>query len=158
MAIAMLTHVEFRSEKFPPFEGEEELINPDLWGRRLADFLREGLTRQGFELSEPGYEDWGCYIQVLNQPIKMWIGCGHYQDLRNPESDEDSYLCFIEPHKPRVWSGVRRVDTRAHIERLQQAMDKVLSEESSIREKRWWSFEDFNEPEDAEPEDAVVAE
>lgn len=41
----MLTQVEFRSDKFPAMEGEEKLINPDLWGRRLADFLCEGLAR-----------------------------------------------------------------------------------------------------------------
>src|SRR6266849_8909352 len=54
----METHVEFRSDRFPPLEGEENLINPDLWGKRLADFLREGLARQGFETKEPIAEDW----------------------------------------------------------------------------------------------------
>jgi hypothetical protein len=57
-----------------------------------------------------------------------------------------SYLCFIEPHKPRMWSGFRRVDTREQVAKLQQAMDKVLSDELSIREKRWWTFEEFNQP------------
>jgi hypothetical protein len=32
------THVEFRSNKFPPYEGEEEQINPGLWGKRLAEY------------------------------------------------------------------------------------------------------------------------
>jgi hypothetical protein len=33
----MKTQVEFRSSKFPPYEGEEEQINPGLWGKRLAE-------------------------------------------------------------------------------------------------------------------------
>ena len=33
----MKTQVEFRSDKFPPYEGEEEQINPGLWGKRLAE-------------------------------------------------------------------------------------------------------------------------
>ena len=32
----MKTQVEFRSKKSPPYDGEEEQINPGLWGKRLA--------------------------------------------------------------------------------------------------------------------------
>jgi len=35
----MKTQVEFRSSKFPPYEGEQEQINPGLWGKRLAEYL-----------------------------------------------------------------------------------------------------------------------
>lgn len=48
-------------------DGEEKLINPDLWGKRLADFLREGLRQQGFETQEPIAEDWGWAIPVVNK-------------------------------------------------------------------------------------------
>ncbi len=33
----MKTQVEFRSSKFPPYDGEHEQINPGLWGKRLAE-------------------------------------------------------------------------------------------------------------------------
>jgi hypothetical protein len=88
----MQTHVEFRSNRFPPLDGEEQIINPDLWGKRLADFLRESLRKQGFETKEPIAEDWGWVVPVVNNPFR--IGCGHYQQY------EDGFLCFIEPHKP----------------------------------------------------------
>jgi hypothetical protein len=32
----MKAHVEFRSRKFPPYDGEGELINPELWGKRIV--------------------------------------------------------------------------------------------------------------------------
>jgi hypothetical protein len=35
----METHVEFRSNRFPPYDGEEEQINPGLYGKRLAGFF-----------------------------------------------------------------------------------------------------------------------
>ncbi len=38
----MLTHMEFRSDRFPPYEGEEQQVNPGLWGKRLAEFPSEG--------------------------------------------------------------------------------------------------------------------
>ena len=43
----MLTHVEFRSDRFPPREGEQEKVNPGLWGQRLAEFLRDRLRDGG---------------------------------------------------------------------------------------------------------------
>jgi hypothetical protein len=134
------THVEFRSDRFQPLEGEENFINPDLWGKRLADFLREGLARQGFETKEPIAEDWGWVVPVVNKPFRLWIGCGHYQEY------EDGFLCFIEPHKPFVWRMFKRVDTRERIAALRQAMDRVLVEREGIRSKRWWTHEGFNKP------------
>ena len=41
------TPVEFRSSKFPPYEGEEELINPGHWGKRLAEYLVQKLSEKG---------------------------------------------------------------------------------------------------------------
>lgn len=37
----MKTHVEFRSDKFSAYEGEEEEINPGIWGKRLVEYLIE---------------------------------------------------------------------------------------------------------------------
>jgi hypothetical protein len=134
----MQTHVEFRSDRFPPLDGEEERVNPGLWGKRLADFLREGLHNQGFETGEPIAEDWGWVVPVLNAPFRLWIGCGSYQQY------PDGFLCFIEPHTPSIRKLFKKIDTRERIAALQRAMDKVLTEEAGIRAKRWWTHEEFN--------------
>lgn len=136
----MLTHVEFRSDRFPTFEGEEKLVNPGLWGKRLADFLRDGLRGEGFEIGEPVAEDWGWLVPVLNEQFRLWIGCGRYQEY------PDGFLCFIEPHKPIVRKFLSKVDTRERIAALQHAMDRILTEDAGIRAKRWWTHEEFNNP------------
>ena len=133
------THVEFRSDRFPPIEGEEKLVNPNLWGKRLADFLREGLQSQGFETKEPIAEDWGWVVPVVNRAFPLWIGCGRYQEY------DDGFLCFIQPHKPFVWRFFKRVDTRDRIAVLKEAMDRVLSEQEGVRSKRWRTYQEFNE-------------
>jgi hypothetical protein len=38
----MKTHVEFVSNAFPAYPGEEDEINPGIWGKRLAEFIHEG--------------------------------------------------------------------------------------------------------------------
>jgi hypothetical protein len=91
-----LTYVEFRSDRFPPYEGEEERINPDLWGQRLAVFICAKLLAEGVKTDEPFSEDWGWRIDVVNEDFTLWIGCGRYQEY------PDGYLCFIEPHTPYI--------------------------------------------------------
>jgi hypothetical protein len=36
----MKTHVEFRSDRSPPYPGEDEEVNPGIWGKRLRSFWR----------------------------------------------------------------------------------------------------------------------
>lgn len=137
----MKTHVEFRSDKFPPYEGEEDEINPGRYGKRIAEFLVRGLKEKGFEPLDPVAEDWGWLVPIRNDGFKLWIGCGNYDEY------PDGFLCFIEPHKPRIrrwllWT----VDTSARVTALQEAIDQVLSGHPAIRDKKWWSYEDFNRP------------
>jgi hypothetical protein len=135
----MQTYVEFRSDRFPACEGEEEQVNPDLWGKRLAEFLRDSLRSEGFETEDPHPEDWGWTLPIVNDKFRLWIGCGHYQEY------PDGFLCFIEPHT-FVRSFLRKVDTRGRVAELQRAPDKVLTETAGIRAKRWWTYEEFNNP------------
>ena len=55
----MKTQVEFRSSKFPPYEGEQEQINPGLWGKRLAEYFVRKLSEKGIKTEEIIAEDWG---------------------------------------------------------------------------------------------------
>ena len=138
----MKTHVEFRSDAFPPYDGEEAGINPRRSGKRVTEFLVRGLKEEGFEPLAPVAEDWGWVVPIKNDGFNLWIGCGNYD-----EYPEDGFLCFIEPHQPTVrrwllWT----VDTSARITALQEAIDKVLSANPAIRDKKWWSHEEFNTP------------
>jgi hypothetical protein len=60
----MKTQVEFRSSKFPPYDGEEEEINPGLWGKRLAEYLVHKLAEKGIKSEEMVAEDWGWYVPI----------------------------------------------------------------------------------------------
>lgn len=132
----MKTHVEFRSSAFPPYPGEEEQVNPGLYGKRLAEFLVPALKEAGFEPDEPDPEDWGWYITIKNKGFGLWVGCSHYQEW------EDGFLCFIEPSKPIVWRWFRRVPTEAVVTKLAEAIEKALQAHPEVRALRWWSTEE----------------
>ncbi len=78
----MKTQVEFRSRKFPPYEGEEEQINPGLWGKRLAEYLVQKLSERGIKTEKIVAEDWGYYIPVQNQSEITELSAG--ADRRRP--------------------------------------------------------------------------
>ena len=134
------TQVEFRSDRFPAYDGEEQQVNPGRWGKRLAEFLRDNLRTEGLEIDEPFAEDWGWVVPVVNKSFRLWIGCGNYQEY------PDGFLCFIEPHTPVVRKVLQKVDTQERVAALQSAIDKILTEDAGIRAKRWWNYDEFNNP------------
>ena len=136
---ARKTLVEFRSHDFPPYEGEEEDVNPGRYGKRLAEFLVRKLPSKGFEPREPIAEDWGWVIPIKNHGFRLWIGCG------NLDGEADAFLCFIEPHTPRVrrFPFLWTIDASRPVEQLQTALNQILSAEPTIRETRWWTVAEF---------------
>jgi hypothetical protein len=135
----MKTHVEFHSDQFPPHAGEDDAVNPGLYGKRLAEFLVRELKLKGFEPLQPLAEDWGWVIPIRNEGFRLWIGCGHYEEHR------DAFLCFIEPHKPaiRKFPLLRKIETSKRVGELRQTIDEILAAHPSVREKRWWTYDEF---------------
>ena len=127
----MKTQVEFRSSKFPPYEGEEEEINPGLWGRRLAEYLVQNLADSGIETEDIVMEDWGCYIPIRNEGFELALCCGHQ------DGEADEFLCFTEPGKPIVKKLFRKVDASAQLAVLTEVLEKILSSDPDIREVVW---------------------
>jgi len=127
----MKTQVTFRSNKFPPYEGEEAQINPGLWGRRLAEYLVDRLTAMGIETHEIIAEDWGWYIPIKNDAFRIAICCGHQH------GDDDEFLCFTDPATPVVRKLFRKVDVTKQLAPIVAAMEKILSSDPDIRNVEW---------------------
>ena len=131
----MKTQVSFRSNKFPPYEGEEEQINPGLWGKRLAEYLVDQLNKMGIETEEIIPEDWGWYIPIRNDGFRLAICCGHQF------GDDDEFLCFTDPAKPVVQKFFRKIDVTEQLGRIVSAMEKILTSDSDIRNVEWTDIE-----------------
>lgn len=127
----MKTQIEFRSTKFPPYEGEEEQINPGLWGKRLAEYLVEKLFEKGIKTKEIIAEDWGWYIPIQNDGFRLAICCGHQ------DGDDDEFLCFTEPSTPVVKKLFKKIDATAQLTELTEAMQEIFSSDPDIRDVVW---------------------
>ena len=127
----MKTQVEFRSSKFPPYDGEEEEINPGLWGKRLTEYLAKELAGHGIETEEMAIEDWGCYLPIRNDGFRLALCCGHQ------DGDDDQFLVFTEPSKPKVKKLFRTIDATPQLNRLLSAVKTILESDPEIREITW---------------------
>jgi len=127
----MKTQVEFRSSKFPPYEGEEEEINPGLWGRRLAEYLAKNLADKGIGTEEMIAEDWGYYLPIRNDGFRLALCCGHQ------DGDEDQFLVFTDPSTPKVRKLFRTIDATPQLTRVLEALREVLDADSEIRDIVW---------------------
>ena len=127
----MKTHVEFRSAKFPAYEGEEEQINPGLWGKRLAEYLVQKLSERGIATEEIIGEDWGWYVPVRNEGFRLAICCGHQN------GGDDEFLCFTDPSTPIVKKLFKKIDATAQLTRLTEALQQILASDPEIRDVVW---------------------
>ena len=127
----MKTQVEFRSSKFPPYEGEEEEINPGLWGKRLAEYLVQKLADRGIKSLGIIGEDWGYYIPVENEGFKLAVCCGHQN------GDQDEFLCFTDPGTPVVKKFFKKIDATAQLSRLTEALRQILEADPEIKDVAW---------------------
>lgn len=126
----MKTQVEFRSAKFPPYEGEEEQINPGLWGKRLAEYLVQRLEERGIATEEMVAEDWGWYVPVRNEWFRLALCCGH-------QRGDDEFLCFTDSSSPVVKKFFKKIDATAQLTRLTDALQQILSSDPELREVVW---------------------
>lgn len=127
----MKTQVSFRSAKFPPYEGEEDQINPGLWGKRLAEYLVQALAAKGIATEPMVAEDWGWYVPVVNEGFRLALCCGHQ------DGDDDEFLCFTEPATPVVKKLFKRIDATPQLTRLTDALRDILASDPDIRDIEW---------------------
>lgn len=127
----MKTQVEFRSSKFPPYEGEAEEINPGLWGRRLAEYLVTSLADKGIGTEEIIAEDWGYYLPIRNDGFRLALCCGHQN------GDDDQFLVVTDPSTPKVKKLFRTIDATPQLARVLDALRAILDADSEIWDIVW---------------------
>ncbi len=133
----MKTHLEFVSTSFSPGANESTLINPGLYGKKLADFLAAELAKRGYHVISICAEDWGWMVELKCEQFPLWIGCGNYEELKN------GFLCFIEPSQPYVRKWFSKIETASVVEPLAIAIEKILLASGKVEHLRWWREEEL---------------
>jgi len=91
----------FKSSKFEIERGEDEEINPRMYGRQLAVWLKARLEDRGYVVEDIINEDWGRCLMCGRDPFMLWVGCGSVTDCdtaqrgdNHPAKEDVVWHCF----------------------------------------------------------------
>jgi hypothetical protein len=97
----------FQSSHFAAIPGEDELTNPGIFGRQLAEWVAAELPALGFELTGPAIpEDFGWCVPVAAEECDLYVACANaeegWQAFVFAESGLMARLLDHDPRPPAV--------------------------------------------------------
>ncbi len=145
----MKTTVNFRSKAFPKYPNEDdEIVNANCWGKRLAEFIRDGLPRFGVQTTGILNEDWGWLVSIRNDAFPLWIGCGPVDDSAEDDGEGQTagatqadeateFVVFVAAEPGFLKRLLKRVDTKPALERTAAALGRLLESSTDITDVVW---------------------
>jgi hypothetical protein len=128
----------FKSSLFEIEQGEDDEINPQIYGRQLARWLKQRLEEQGYAVEEIINEDWGRCLMCSRDPYSLWVGCASVTDLEAADDDavpakEDiTWHCFAAAEVFFLKRLLKKIDTEPGLAKLDADLGKILRSEPAI--------------------------
>ena len=127
----------FKSSLFEIEPGEDEEINPGIYGRQLAAWLRQKLEAGGYGV-EVINEDWGRCLMCQRSPFALWVGVGSVDDENRvdgmiPTKDAVVWHCFAVTEgglRMRMFGKKNEIETSRA--KLDAALQSILRSEPAI--------------------------
>lgn len=127
----------FRSSAFQIEPGEDENVNPGIYGRQLALWLKERLESRGQTVLDVFPEDFGWCVRCQFKPFLLWVGCGSINDKESfevlPSPDQVTWHCFAVAELPLLGRLFRRYDMAPALTRLNQLLRDILESDPAVR-------------------------
>jgi hypothetical protein len=129
----------FTSSLFDIEPGEDDEVNPRMYGRQLAVWLKDQLEARGYLVEPIIAEDWGRCLMCSREPFLLWVGCGSVTDYDEakpgdppPAKESITWHCFPNAEPP-FWKRLfHRIDTRATLAQLDSDLLAILKAEARI--------------------------
>jgi hypothetical protein len=122
--------VEFSSTKFAPYLPEKCQGNPGVYGFELALWLSQELAKLGIVTSYPLGEDWGWFIEHIQNGTEIMIGCSSLAGEGEGYTGKPiAWSIFIRPQLS-IKQRLKGASPEPAIRGLAQAITAVLAAES----------------------------
>jgi hypothetical protein len=129
----------FTTQKFEIELDEDEEINPRMYGRQLAVWLKAQLENAGYVVEEIINEDWGRCLVCARDPFMLWVGCGSRADYDTahpgdppPNHAEVVWHCFATAEVSFLKRLFRKIDTAPAVTKLHTDLGRILQAEPAI--------------------------
>lgn len=134
-----MTQYWFTSSLFEIEPGEDEEINPGIYGRQFANWLAKKLESKGYEI-DLIEEDWGrCLMCIEKLPFRLWVGCANVLDYASngeptvPSKEQIVWTCFPVAEVPFLKRLFNRPDTAPALQKLDGVLREILESEPAIQ-------------------------
>jgi hypothetical protein len=121
----------FKSSLFEIEPGEDDEINPGIFGRQLAVWMKQQLEARGYTVDDVINEDWGRCLMCQRSPFSLWVGVGSATETE--AKDEVVWHCFAVTEgglRMRMFGKKNEIEaTRA---KLDGALESILRTEPAI--------------------------
>ena len=125
----MTRYIHFYSERFKPDPGEDEEVNPGIYGKKLATWITDELPESGIKTNRTYPEDWGWEIDVSTDKINRYIG------VRNVDDTDNEWVVFIEIRSKIIMKLLgKSQDEEKEIEEILTSLEPILNNEESIKD------------------------
>lgn len=133
----------FKSSKFEIEPGEDDEINPLIYGRQLARWLKERLEGRGYAVEDIINEDWGRCLMCSRDPFMLWVGCANMREdeiasdnaageAPPPATEHIVWHCFATAEVSFLKRWLRKIDTEPAVAKLDQHLGEILRAEPEI--------------------------
>lgn len=128
----------FKSDLFEIESGEDQEINPGIYGKSLAFWLSRQLKAYGYEV-EIIEEDWGRCLICSRSPHLLWVGCGNVYNrklIKNgkvPAAGEVTWQCFVVEEVSFLKRLFSTPKTSPEKNNLYEVLGAILRNEKRIR-------------------------
>ena len=127
----------FRSARFEIEPGEDKEINPGIYGKQLAEWLKACLEDRGYKVEPIIHEDWGRCLMCSRRPFLLWVGCANMTDLSAssdvpPPKEQITWHCFATAEVFFWKKLLRKIETEPAVAKLYADLGAILTAEPSI--------------------------
>ncbi|MFC5743752.1 hypothetical protein [Dyella tabacisoli] len=127
----------FRSRLFRVEPGEDDGVNPGMYGRQLALWLKEQLESHGQPVVDVISEDFGWCVRCQVSPFLLWIGCGDVTEVEPskamPTSSDPVWHCFPAAEASLIARLFKKHDMQPALSRLDVLLREILMAEPAIQ-------------------------
>jgi hypothetical protein len=128
----------FKSSLFEIEPGEDEEINPGIYGRQLAQWLKGKLEAAGYAVDDVINEDWGRCLMCQRSPFALWVGVASVDDEERvegmiPTKDAVVWHCFAVTEgglRLRMFGKKNEIETARA--KLDSTLQSILRAEPTI--------------------------
>jgi hypothetical protein len=130
----------FKSTLFEIESNEDEETNPRIYGKQLANWLKDKLNQDGYEITECFPDDWGWCVIIFRKPFMLFVGCANVynhdtakEGYSPPPKDKITWSCFVSAEVPFYKRLFKSIDPLPYKNKLESDIERILKNESEIQ-------------------------